>query len=144
MSYANNQDPNIPDKISGGVDPKPTSNGSCSLDAQKMQTAEQLRDLIEMMQDEFHKLRQAKVNAEMKAQTLETDLVSTQQESEAQFVSLSEEMERWKRTAQEEKVRYEGSQQKVEMLERDNQNARRRRRRCDTRDHNRRWRCWRG
>ena len=75
-----------------------------------------------MMQLEFQKLRSAKLDAEMKAQTLETDLVSSQQERDAEFMSISEEMEKWKRLAHNEKVRYDGIQSKVEQLEKENGN----------------------
>jgi len=87
---------------------------------EKSHTAEQLDGLVEMMQMEFQKLRRAKMNAEMKASTLETDLVSLQQEQDAEYVSLSEEVQKWKRMAQEEKMRYESAQAKVAVLEEDN------------------------
>ena len=90
-----------------------------TIDVQEVQTADQLRGLIEMMQAEFEKLRRAKMNAEMKAQTLETDLVSSQEERDAEFVKLSEEKEHWKRLAQNEKVRYESIQGKVGTLEKE-------------------------
>jgi len=83
-------------------------------------TAEQLHNLIQMMQTEFQKLRSAKVNAEMKAQTLETDLVSLQQERDAEFMSLSEDIQKWKRKAQEENARCEGFQEEVKRLEDEN------------------------
>ena len=91
-----------------------------SYDAQKLQTAEQLRDLIELMQAEFQKLKQAKDSAEMKAQTLETDISRMEQEHDAEFVKLSSDCEHWKNMAQQEQARYDSVVHKMDRLEAEN------------------------
>ena len=56
-----------------------------------------------------------KVPAEVKAQTLETDLVPMQQERDVEHVSSTKETEHWKQVAQEQKVWNEIVQKNMEM-----------------------------
>jgi len=70
-------------------------------------TAEQLHNLLKLMQIEFVKLRTAKLAAVAKAQTLETTLATVQQERDAELLQLSMDKERWERTAREERARHE-------------------------------------
>ena len=56
-----------------------------------------------------------KVPAEVKAQTLETDLVPMQKEQDVEHVSLTEETEHWKQVAQEQKVWNEIVHKTMEM-----------------------------
>ena len=55
-----------------------------------------------------------KVPAEVKAQTLETDLVPMQQEQDVEHVSLTEETEHWKQVTQEQKLQNEIVQKTME------------------------------
>jgi len=63
------------------------------------ESAEELRQLIAAMQAEFQRLRSSKLQAEARAEQLQTDLSLQRQEMEQHFESLSAENERLKSAA---------------------------------------------
>ncbi len=56
--------------------------------SQKSHASEELCYLIELMQAEFLKLHSTKANAEVRVQTLETDLVVMKGEEDAKYTRL--------------------------------------------------------
>jgi len=71
------------------------------------ESAEELRHLIAAMQNEFQRLRSSKIQAEAKAEKLQTDLSIQQQEMEQHFENLSMENERLKSISNEHQVNLE-------------------------------------
>lgn len=109
----------------------PPENGLSSVDEQipnftispnlgSSETAEELRQLIEAMQTEFSRLRFSKVQAEAKAEKLQTDLSIQQQEMETHFESLSMENERLKSNAHKSQLKIGSIIEKVNSLEDEN------------------------
>mmetsp|Transcript_20369 Transcript_20369/g.35015 ORF Transcript_20369/g.35015 Transcript_20369/m.35015 type:complete len:275 (+) Transcript_20369:139-963(+) len=93
---------------------------SISNNLESSESAEELRQLIEAMQNEFQRLRTSKMNAEARAEKLQTDLSIQQQQMESHFESLSIENERLKREANEHSIQLDHTKEKVTQLENEN------------------------
>jgi len=103
----------------------PPSNGetpifTISNNLESSESAEELRRLIEAMQNEFQRLRSSKIHAEAQAEKLQTDLKIQQQEMEKHFESLSMENQRLKNDANETKIKMGRIMGKVNQLESEN------------------------
>ncbi|KAL7466269.1 hypothetical protein ACHAXS_006562 [Conticribra weissflogii] len=97
-----------------------TTNTSATSNTAATQTAEELRHLIEAMQVEFQRLRAAKLQAETKADKLETDLSMMQSEMEGEYLKLSMENEMLKSEGSQDHVALERALEKVKELEMEN------------------------
>lgn len=110
---------NVPSDDSGEI---PTFAIGNSLESSE--SAEELQQLIEAMQTEFQRLRFSKLQAEAKAEKLQTDLTNQQQEMERQFESLSTDNERLKTDATESKIKLGRVVGKAKKLEAENDKLR--------------------
>mmetsp|Transcript_8771 Transcript_8771/g.15853 ORF Transcript_8771/g.15853 Transcript_8771/m.15853 type:complete len:628 (-) Transcript_8771:117-2000(-) len=81
------------------------------------ESAEELRHLIAAMQNEFQRLRSSKIQAEAKAEKLQTDLSIQRQEMEQHFENLSMENERLKSISNEHRANLENLSSENERLE---------------------------
>jgi uncharacterized protein (DUF3084 family) len=104
----------------GSANDDELSTFSISSNLQSSESAEELRQLIEAMQNQFKRLHSAKLHAEAKAEKLQTDLCVQQQEMEKHFESLSMENERLKSEANESDIKIGRLLGKVKQLDSDN------------------------